>query len=189
MSLYAAGGKRVVDLLGAAGAIIVLSPLLALIAVIVKMQDGGPAVFCQTRIGRFTQPFTLFKFRSMPVSAPNVPSTAARTLSITPFGKLLRRSNLDELPQLFNVLRGEMSLIGPRPALPSQVELLRLRAGAVMDQRPGLTGLAQVNAFDGMSETEKVDWERKYVARITLLGDVVIVFRTFVYLLRPPPVY
>lgn len=190
MGLYASGAKRGVDLACASLAIVILSPLLLLIALIIRLQDGGPAIFRQVRIGRYSQPFTLFKFRSMPVSAPNVPSSAARAMPITPFGKFLRRSNLDELPQLFNVLRGDMSLIGPRPALPSQVRLLELRAaGEVMAQRPGLTGLAQVNAFDGMTEEEKVGWELRYVARISFLRDVVIVFRTFAYLLRPPPVY
>jgi O-antigen biosynthesis protein WbqP len=126
----------------------------------------------------------------MPVSTPNLASADAREVTISPLGKFIRRTNIDELPQLFNILRGEMSLIGPRPALASQADLLRMRdAVRVMRARPGLTGLAQVNSYDGMSEAEKVEWERRYVERITLAVDVGIMARTFVYLLRPPPVY
>jgi O-antigen biosynthesis protein WbqP len=190
MGLYADHVKRGVDIVASLSCLVVLSPLLLVIAIIVRLQDGGPAIFRQSRVGRYNRPFTLFKFRSMPTSTPNLPSSSARQLVITRFGRFLRRSNLDELPQLFNILRGEMSLIGPRPALPAQTELLRLRDAAdVMRARPGLTGLAQVNSYDGMPEPEKVEWERRYVTNVSFLGDVGIVVRTFVYLFRPPPVY
>ena len=156
----------------------------------IRRDSSGPVIFRQTRVGRAGQPFTLLKFRSMPVITPNVPSASARHITLTTVGRFIRRTNLDELPQLVNVLRGEMSLIGPRPALPSQHELLELRAaGSVLSVRPGLTGLAQVNAFDGMTNEQKVQWERRYVARITLAGDLLIVVRTIAYLFRPPPVY
>ena len=187
---YARHAKRWFDVAIALCAIVCLAPLLLLVALVIRLQDGGPAIFRQSRVGRFGQPFTLFKFRSMPVSTPNLPSAQAGQVTITPFGRLIRRTNLDELPQLFNILRGEMSLIGPRPALASQAGLLRMREQAsVMQARPGLTGLAQINSYDGMSEAEKVEWERRYVADISFAGDMGIVARTFVYLLRPPPVY
>jgi O-antigen biosynthesis protein WbqP len=189
-TLYSRYFKRAFDILAALLALCVLSPVMLMLALWIKLEDGGPAVFRQARMGRGMRPFTLFKFRSMPVTTPNVPSANARQLSLTKIGRFIRRTNLDELPQLFNVLRGEMSLIGPRPALPSQETLLKLRAESyVMSARPGLTGLAQVSSYDGMPETEKVEWERRYVQRITLLGDLSIVFRTFIYLLKPPPVY
>lgn len=187
---YERHAKRWLDFVFAAVAILCLSPLLVLAALCIRLQDGGPAIFRQVRVGRNLEPFTIFKFRSMPVATPNLASADARKVTITPLGKFIRRTNIDELPQLFNILRGEMSLIGPRPALASQADLLRMRdAARVMRARPGLTGLAQVNSYDGMSEAEKVEWERRYVDRITLAVDVGIVARTFVYLLRPPPVY
>jgi O-antigen biosynthesis protein WbqP len=190
MRLYARFFKRSFDLLLASIAVICASPVMIAAAIVIRLQDGGPAIFRQTRVGRFNRPFTLYKFRSMPVSTPNLPSAQAQKVTITPFGRFIRRTNLDELPQLFNILRGEMSLIGPRPALGTQTELLRMReAASVMQARPGLTGLAQVNSFDGMTETEKVEWERRYVSDISLAGDLRIVARTFVYLLKPPPVY
>ena len=189
-TLYGRYLKRVLDLIAAASALLVASPVMLLVAIAVKLEDGGRAIFRQTRVGRAGQPFTLLKFRSMPVITPNVPSASARHITLTTVGRFIRRTNLDELPQLVNVLRGEMSLIGPRPALPSQHELLELRAaGSVLSVRPGLTGLAQVNAFDGMTNEQKVQWERRYVARITLAGDLLIVVRTIAYLFRPPPVY
>lgn len=187
---YERHAKRWLDFGFAAVAIFCLSPLLILAALIIRLQDGGPAIFRQVRVGREQKPFTILKFRSMPVATPALASADARKVTITPFGRFIRRTNIDELPQLFNILRGEMSLIGPRPALASQTELLRMREAArVMRARPGLTGLAQVNSFDGMSDADKVEWERRYVERITLGVDAGIVARTFVYLLRPPPVY
>lgn len=188
--MYAAFFKRVVDVLGALLALTLLSPLLLVVAIVIRLGDGGPALFRQQRVGRHGAPFTMLKFRSMPVATPNLPSAAAGALKITPAGKIIRRTNIDELPQLINILAGDMSFIGPRPALASQSTLLDLRRErGVLDVRPGLTGLAQVNAYDGMPETEKVDWEQRYVRSITLLGDVAIIGRTFLYLLKPPPAY
>jgi O-antigen biosynthesis protein WbqP len=188
--LYANLFKRCADVLCSAIALTLLGPLMLLIAVAIRFDDPGPALFRQSRVGRNGKPFTIFKFRSMPVATPNVPSAAGANLSVTRVGQFIRRTNIDELPQLFNILAGDMSLIGPRPALPGQTVLLELRRQHdVLSVRPGLTGLAQVNSYDGMPETEKVEWERRYVERITLLGDLRIVAQTVVYLFRPPPVY
>jgi O-antigen biosynthesis protein WbqP len=182
--------KRCIDCSAAAGTLLILLPLMLVIALAIAIEDGGPSLFRQRRVGRNREEFTLLKFRSMPVRTPDVPSSAAGGLMVTKVGRLIRRSNLDELPQLVNVLKGEMSLIGPRPALPTQEKLLELRRDAGVSRvRPGLTGLAQVKAYDGMPETEKVAWEAKYVARITFVGDVRIILSTLVYLSRPPPVY
>lgn len=188
--VYAAYGKRILDCVLAAGGLIALSPLLVLVALAIKIEDGGPALFRQLRIGRNGNTFTLYKFRSMPVSTPNVPSAAAGALQTTRIGRFIRRTNIDELPQLWNVLIGDMSLIGPRPALPSQSSLLVARRDVRVDRlRPGLTGLAQVNAYDGMPETEKVGWESRYAHDVSFVRDIWIVLRTFRYLLRRPPVY
>ena len=105
-------------------------------------------------------------------------------------GKAADASSLDELPQLFNILRGDMSLVGPRPALPSQEDLLSHRtASGSARLRPGLTGMAQVNSFDGMSATEKAEWDEKYAERITLMRDLAIILATLRYLTKPPPRY
>jgi len=160
------------------------------IAAAIRLEDGAPALFRQTRVGRKGRPFTLLKFRSMPTGTGNHPSAQAGGLAVTRVGRIIRRTNLDELPQLFCILVGTMSLIGPRPALASQAELLDLRrANGAMEVKPGLTGLAQVCSYDGMPELEKVAFDGRYARTISFLGDAVIVLRTFVYLCHRPPVY
>ena len=188
--MYARFVKRALDATAAALLLVLLSPLLVLVAAAIRMEDGGPAIFRQRRVGRKGCEFTLYKFRSMPSGTPNVPSAAAQALKLTRAGRFIRRTNLDELPQLWNVLRGDMSLIGPRPALPSQTSLVMHRnERGITLVRPGLTGLAQVNAYDGMPELEKLAWESRYVQRISFTRDAVIALRTFAYLLRRPPAY
>jgi O-antigen biosynthesis protein WbqP len=182
--------KRPLDLLVSLLALMLLSPILLLAALTIAIDDGFPVLFRQVRVGRDNSAFRIFKFRSMPVSTPSVASADARALKVTRVGAFLRRSNIDELPQLFNVIQGTMSLVGPRPGLASQTELMTLRRARGVDRlRPGLTGLAQVNSFDGMSDQQKVEWEAQYAARVTLLGDLLIVLRTVGYLFRRPPVY
>jgi O-antigen biosynthesis protein WbqP len=182
--------KRAFDVVMAGMALVLLSPVMLVVALAIRAEDGGPAVFKQRRVGRFGTIFTIRKFRSMPVSTPDVPSAAAGTLAVTRVGRIIRRTNLDELPQLWNIVVGDMSLIGPRPALPSQSDLLRLRERfGISALRPGLTGLAQVNAYDGMPESEKVEWEGKYAREVSFMRDCAIVVRTFGYLLRRPPAY
>lgn len=188
--MYARFLKRALDALTAALLLLLLSPLLALVAVAIRIDDGGAAIFRQRRVGRNGREFTIYKFRSMPTGTAQLPSASAQALMITRVGRWIRRTNLDELPQLWNVLRGDMSLIGPRPALPTQTLLVAGRSERGIAQvRPGLTGLAQVNAYDGMPEMEKLAWESRYVQSISFLRDVVIVVRTFGYLLRRPPAY
>jgi O-antigen biosynthesis protein WbqP len=182
--------KRLLDLVIAGPAVILLSPLLLLTALAIHLEDWGPVLFRQERVGRNNQPFIIFKFRSMPVSAPSVPSAVAGTLRVTRVGALIRRTNIDELPQLLNVLAGQMSIVGPRPGLRVQIDLMAMRRTRGVDRlRPGLTGLAQVNAFDGMSDSQKVEWEARYLASLSLREDLTIVLRTFAYLFRRPPVY
>lgn len=189
-TLYRVVGKRSLDAVVSAAALLVLTPLLLLIGIAIKLEDGGKAIFRQRRIGRNGAPFVLFKFRSMPENVGDLPSDAATTLRITRVGRVLRRSNLDELPQLFNILRGDMSLVGPRPALISQDELIRLRSESGADQvRPGLTGLAQVTSYDGMPVAEKARRDAQYMNDISFGTDLSLIWRTLGYLRRPPPVY
>ncbi len=139
---------RFFDILFSALGLLLGWPVLALIALI-GLWDTGSPLFRQRRVGRLQRPFTLVKFRSMRPGTASVATHLASASSITPFGHFLRRTKLDELPQLWNVLKGEMSLVGPRPCLFSQHELIAERAQrGVFEARPGITGLAQVNEID-----------------------------------------
>ena len=139
---------RFLDVLFSLMGLVLGSPIL-LILYFVGLFDTGVPLFREERVGRNTQPFTLVKFRTMKVDTASVASHLASTSSITRFGHFLRRTKLDELPQLWNVLKGEMSLVGPRPCLFNQEELIQERESrGVLDARPGITGLAQVNNID-----------------------------------------
>ena len=139
---------RILDILFSSLGLALGWPLLLLIAFVGKVDTGSP-MFRQQRVGRFQQPFTLIKFRTMRPRTASVATHLASASAVTPFGRFLRRTKLDEVPQLWNVLKGEMSLVGPRPCLFNQHELIEERARrGVFDARPGITGLAQVNDID-----------------------------------------
>ena len=188
--MYALFGKRAVDAIAAAVALLALSPALLLIALLIRMFDPGPAIFRQERVGRDGARFVLYKFRSMPVNTGDIPSAGLSAVRLAWTGRIIRRTNLDELPQLFNILKGDMSLVGPRPPLPSQTDLIEFRrANGALACRPGLTGWAQVNSFDGMTNAEKAGLDGEYAGRLSPMFDARIVLRTFSYLLKPPPTY
>lgn len=183
-------GKRLLDVILATITLVILGPLLLLIAILIKAEDGGQVIFRQRRVGRSQRPFVLLKFRSMRENVGDLPSNAATGLPITRIGRVLRRTNLDEVPQLINIMRGDMSIVGPRPALSSQDELISRRSASGADQvRPGLTGLAQVTSYDGMSVEEKAIRDAQYVSSISFVTDISIIWRTLSYLRRTPPVY
>jgi len=188
--MYRAGFKRAADVLASGLAILLLAPIFLAAGLAIWIDDGRPVLFRQTRVGCGGGPFTILKFRSMAKDAGDVPSDQAGFLAVTRVGRFLRRTNIDELPQLFNVLRGDMSLVGPRPSLPSQVELvtLRKRNGAI-GLRPGLTGLAQIRSFDGMSAQEKAAFDGQYAANLSFWLDLKIILGTFAYLAHRPPTY
>lgn len=190
MGLYARAGKRLFDIAASSAALVALSPALLAIGLAIRLEDGGSPFYVSERVGRDGRPFRFYKFRSMPVDTPGVPSAEAGTLTVTRVGRLIRRTNLDELPQLLNILRGDMSVVGPRPAIARQAELTRLRqANRALACRPGLTGLAQVESYDGMTDDAKADFDGHYARRVTLAGDLRIIVRTLGYLAKPPPVY
>lgn len=190
MSFYRGIGKRLVDVAASGLGLVVLSPLMGLIAFLIWFEDGGTPFFRQERVGRNGQTFRILKFRSMPLGTPSMPSDQAMALQVTRVGRFIRRTNIDELPQLWNVFRGDMSLVGPRPALPTQASLVILRRERGVERvAPGMTGLAQINAYDGMPEIEKVIWDSRYEQSVSLAGDVAIMFGTLGYLMRRPPVY
>ncbi len=126
----------------------------------------------------------------MPVNTKNLPSDQIGQVKLTWIGKLIRRTSIDELPQLMNIIKGEMSLVGPRPPLPSQLELVEYRRqSGALNVYPGLTGLAQVNSFDGMSDKQKAEFDALYVSKITMTADLIIMFKTILYFFKKPPTY
>ncbi len=182
--------KRLIDIAASSVCLFLLTPVMILVALAVYLQDFASPLFCQKRVGREEREFTIFKFRSMPVGTANVASNDAKKLEATWLGKIIRRTNLDELPQFFNILKGDMSLIGPRPSLPTQTNLIQLRRDQnVYRCRPGLTGWAQVNAYDDMPEIEKAKYDGEYAVRVSLWFDCKIVLMTLVYLTKKPPTY
>lgn len=171
--------KRTFDFLAAAAGLAVLWPVLLILIFLIKRDSEGPGVFSQTRVGRNCEAFRCHKLRTMRADTPNVPSHQAAANQITPIGRFLRRTKLDELPQLWNVLKGEMSFVGPRPCLPSQVELVeeRRRRG-VMTLRPGITGLSQINGIDMSDPVKLAEKDAEYLETRTFLGDCGIIFKT-----------
>jgi O-antigen biosynthesis protein WbqP len=182
--------KRLGDVLAVILLLILISPFLLVIAFLIKFHDGGPVIFRQKRIGKNGQEFDFMKFRSMPVNTPNVVSTQTSVLKVTPIGRFIRRTNLDEIPQFINVLKGDMSIIGPRPSLLSQTSLIEMRRqNGAINLRPGLTGWAQVNAYDYMPEEEKARLDGEYFEKFGLSLDLKIVLGTIKYFTKKPPVY
>lgn len=174
--------KELADRGAAALGLLVLLPVLAVVSAAIFLDDPGPVVFKQTRAGRQHKPFTIYKFRTMRRDAPHLSTEEMRRLGLTPYtrlGPLLRRTSLDELPQLFNVLRGDMSLIGPRPALMTQQVVLqgRERLG-VHHLRPGMTGLAQITGRDDLQDEEKIKRDGLYLRHIGPLTDLILLVFT-----------
>lgn len=171
---------RFFDILFSVMGLVLGSPILILLTVVGLFDTGSP-IFRQERVGRQQKPFTLVKFRTMKLNTASVASHLASSSSITPFGRFLRRTKLDELPQLWNVLKGEMSLVGPRPCLLNQVELIKERAErAVFDARPGITGLAQVNEIDMSTPKLLAETDRKMLVELTLTGYFQYIFMTVI---------
>ena len=176
--MYEAGGKRLFDLGGAAALVLLLAPLLVMVGLAVACALGRPVLFRQTRSCRHGQPFTLLKFRSM---AAGPGEDAAR---LDRFGRALRVSALDELPQLLNVLRGEMSLVGPRPLPPDYLPLFSPAQAARLRVRPGLAGLAQAAGRNALPWGRRLALDAAYAARQSLAGDLVLLARCALLVLR-----
>ena len=182
--------KRIFDIVLAIGLIITLIPIYLIISLIIFLQDFGTPIFKQMRVGKGGKEFMFYKFRSMPLKTPNVESHEKDKLTITPFGKFIRRTNLDELPQFFNVLKGDMSFIGPRPPIPKQTNLINMRKeNKSLFLKPGLTGWAQVNSYDNMPEEVKAKFDGEYAEGISLKMDLKILFKTVIYFTKKPPAY
>ena len=170
--------SRIFDILFSFFGLVLLSPVL-IVLVIIGYFDTGSPIFRQERVGKGKKPFRLMKFRSMHVNAPSVATHLASASSITPFGSFLRKSKLDELPQLWNVFVGDMSLVGPRPNLYNQEELIHERdSRGVYSVRPGITGLAQINKIDMSTPQLLAETDTQMIQELNTLGYFKYIFLT-----------
>jgi lipopolysaccharide/colanic/teichoic acid biosynthesis glycosyltransferase len=200
LSAWTQAGKPLFDLAVALLCLVIMCPLLAAVALLVRLTTPGPALFRQTRIGRDHRPFVLYKFRSMYAgSADDVHRQYVRKLltqdqppaggqrglykleedpRITPLGRVLRKTSIDELPQLLNVIRGDMSLVGPRPALPWEAEMMAVTHGERFGVRPGMTGLWQVSGRSSLTMRQALELDVEYARRQSFALDLLILLKT-----------
>lgn len=172
--------KRIFDLVVAALLLLITSPFLVLAGLAIRLSSPGPALFSQTRVGRNGRLFRCHKLRTMVLGTPSLPTHEAPAKSVTAVGRILRRFKLDELPQLWNVLKGEMSLVGPRPCLPTQTELIeRRRELGVSSLLPGITGLAQIRSIDMSDPALCAETDAAYLKASSFGLDVRILLGTF----------
>jgi O-antigen biosynthesis protein WbqP len=171
--------KRALDALAGMLLLLFCSPILLIVIIVIRLQSRGPAIFRQVRVGKGGRPFTCYKLRTMYSGTANLPTHEVQASSVTPIGEHLRRFKIDELPQLCNVLIGDMSLVGPRPCLPSQTALVEARRQlGVFDVRPGITGLAQVNGVDMSDANRLAELDAQYVRTQSLIGDFRLILAT-----------
>jgi undecaprenyl phosphate N,N'-diacetylbacillosamine 1-phosphate transferase len=187
--------KRLLDTVASAAGLIFLSPILAVLAVAVRATSRGPAIYRSQRLGRGGRPFQMLKFRTMYVGTPDLRNpdgstfNAAHDARVTSIGAWLRRTSLDELPQLWNVLRGDMSLVGPRPDLVDQLRYYDAADRQRFNVRPGITGLAQVSGRNSLTWKERRTIDLEYVGSQSLLLDLRILWRTLASLMHSRNVF
>ena len=184
MTLYRRGGKRVFDVAAAGVGLFVTAPFMAVVVVSVRRRLGSPVLFSQQRPGREGRPFTLLKFRSMADAVDAQGRALPDEERLGNFGRRLRATSVDEIPELWNVLRGDMSLVGPRPLLMEYLPRYSEEQGRRHDVRPGITGWAQVNGRNDLSWNEKFDLDVWYVDNYSLGLDMKILWRTLTAVLR-----
>ena len=180
--MYREYGKRIEDVSIALAALVILGLPMLLVAAAIRLTSKGPALFRQKRFGKDKQLFTVYKFRTMSTKAPkNMPTNSFTNADsyITPLGGVLRKLSIDELPQVINVIKGEMSFVGPRPVIKTEKKLISLRqkyhANSV---KPGITGWAQVNGRDDLDDQRKAEMDGEYVQRLSFLTDIKIMIKT-----------
>ena len=183
-ALYCKLIKRFMDFLIAALSIIIFSPLLIILAILVRVKLGGPVIFKQERPGLNGKVFKLYKFRTMTDAKDENGNLLDDEYRLTSFGKKLRSTSLDELPELYNILKGDMSIVGPRPLLVKYLPLYNDEQKRRHDVRPGLTGLAQVSGRNAITWTEKFNKDIEYVDNVSLGLDISIFFKTIYCVLK-----
>lgn len=184
--------KRGFDFIASLVGLIILSPLFLIIAILIKIDSQGPIFFKQVRGGKYNKYFKIYKFRTMCNNAEKIGlgyKTNSNDSRITKIGNILRKTSLDELPQLINIVRGEMSIVGPRPALTVQTDKYDPYERKRLDVKPGVTGYAQVNGRNSLSWDEKIELDRYYVEKFSILLDIKILFKTIGVVLNPNQIY
>lgn len=170
--------KRGLDFILSLLAVIVLSPVLVIVAILVRCKLGSPIIFKQQRPGYHEKIFCMYKFRTMTDAKDEQGNLLPDEVRLTKFGKALRSTSLDELPELFNIIKGDMAIVGPRPLLVQYIPRYNERQHHRHDVRPGFTGLAQVNGRNSISWQEKFEWDVKYVEHVSFAMDVKIICKT-----------
>ncbi|EQK43954.1 bacterial sugar transferase family protein [[Clostridium] bifermentans ATCC 638] len=173
--------KRLIDIFMSLIGIIILSPVFLITAILIKIESKGPVIFKQMRAGRESEPFYIYKFRSMRIDAPNKSTNDFKDADafITRIGKFIRKTSIDELPQLFNILKGDMSIVGPRPVILNELGLIQLRKEYNVDSLlPGITGWAQINGRDNIGDEEKVKYDYEYLTKRSFRLDIYIILMT-----------
>ncbi|HBX23867.1 MAG TPA: sugar transferase [Desulfotomaculum sp.] len=182
MTRWEAAIKRILDVLIPCALILILLPLFMMVALLIRLDSQGGVIYRQARAGRNGAPFYLYKFRSMVVNAEHQGAgyyfSGPDDPRITRVGRVLRNTSLDELPQLFNVLKGDMSIVGPRPCLPYQVELFNVRQQRRLEVKPGITGWAQINGRNNQSWSKRIEYDLWYLDHYSLWLDFKILFKT-----------
>jgi len=189
------GLKRLLDIIVSVTFIIILLPLFGIIALLVYISSGKPVIFKQARLGKNGVPFRIYKFRTMYNNAPDIrnPDGSAYNAEddprVTPIGKILRKSSLDELPQLFNVLKGEMSLVGPRPDQVDQIRFYTDKEKQKLRMKPGITGLAQISGRNRIPWEKRKQLDLDYIENFSIVLDLKILLKTIVYIFRQKDVF
>ncbi|MFN6430350.1 sugar transferase [Eubacterium callanderi] len=176
--------KRILDITLSGAAIIVLSPVMGVTAILVKKKLGSPVIFKQKRPGKGEKIFTMYKFRTMTDERDEKGELLPDSIRLTKFGKMLRSTSLDELPELFNIFKGDMSIIGPRPLLVQYLPLYNEKQKRRHEVRPGLSGLAQINGRNAITWEEKFNYDVEYVEKVSFILDIRIVLKTIIKALR-----
>ncbi len=179
--------KRIFDFIVSLFAVILLSPLFLIVSILILATDGSPVLFKQERVGKGNRLFTVYKFRTMRNGTGDIATSELNDADekLTKTGKFLRSTSIDELPQLFNILNGTMSLVGPRPLIPAEDEIRKLREKyGVYKVNPGITGYAQINGRDNISDEKKALLDKEYVEKQSFWFDIQIIFKTFIKVIK-----